>query len=461
MAIMSVYAPDGRPRRHAWDPTIAKERSQVLKMVATVTALATIVIFTVQALYFGAYFRQEENAYRLTVRIIDMDSQYASTVAGAPTAILGPAVVQAAQQDAAASPGYHLGWQYASADDLQMFRVTQDGQGQNASEYARQIVLNQDVFGVILISSNATVLATEAALTGNTAYDPRGAIAIYYEEARNFYAANQYVTFHSTRVIEAAIAQASAQLASILLGSGGGTAALTTAANGNALSYPFYFSQFNLVPFDQLGAEPALTAGQIYLIIFTFFSSPIWKKAFEPLRRKLTMSSMLFLNWIVPVILYFWVSLMYSFVTLAFRVDMTRMYGRGGFPLYWALNWLSMTALGFIMETMLRIAGPLFFPFFLIFWVIWNVSVAFLDLSAQDPFYLYGFTTPVWNAIDAGKSILLGTKNHLTQDFVVNLSWVVVGSVLLLTTCWYQRSQEDKKELQEKKQEFKGEKAQQ
>lgn len=43
MAIMSVYAPDGRPRRHAWDPTIAKERSQVLKMVATVTALATIV----------------------------------------------------------------------------------------------------------------------------------------------------------------------------------------------------------------------------------------------------------------------------------------------------------------------------------------------------------------------------------------------------------------------------------
>lgn len=261
-----------------------------------------------------------------------MDSQYASTVAGAPTAILGPAVVQAAQQDAAASPGYHLGWQYASADELQMFRVTQDGQGQNASEYARQIVLNQDVFGVILISSNATALATEAALTGNTAYDPRGAIALYYEEARNFYAANQYVTFHSTRIIEAAIAQASEQLASILLGSGGGTAALTTAANGNALSYPFYFSQFNLVPFDQLGAEPALTAGQMwvlhapdcrirdgiklmhlrycfrvcsYLIIFTFFSSPIWKKAFEPLRRKLTMSSMLFLNWIVPVILYF------------------------------------------------------------------------------------------------------------------------------------------------------------
>ena len=48
---------------------------------------------------------------------------------------------------------------------------------------------------------------------------------------------------------------------------------------------------------------------------------------------------------------------MYSFVTLAFRVDMTRMYGRGGFPLYWALNWLSMTALGLIMVSSCVIVG--------------------------------------------------------------------------------------------------------
>lgn len=69
---------------------------------------------------------------------------------------------------------------------------------------------------------------------------------------------------------------------------------------------------------------------------FCVQSSPIWKKAFEPLRKKLTLSSQLLLQWGVPVLCYFWISLNYSLVTLAFHVDMTRKYGYGGFPLFWA-----------------------------------------------------------------------------------------------------------------------------
>lgn len=42
------------------------------------------------------------------------------------------------------------------------------------------------------------------------------------------------------------------------------------------------------------------------------------------------MKSMLFLNWTVPIIAYFWLSLCYSLVTLAFGVDFTTKYGYGG-----------------------------------------------------------------------------------------------------------------------------------
>lgn len=58
----------------------------------------TLRCWAILGLYFGTYFRQEENAYRLTVRILDMDSQYAKQVASAPPAILGPAVVEAAKR---------------------------------------------------------------------------------------------------------------------------------------------------------------------------------------------------------------------------------------------------------------------------------------------------------------------------------------------------------------------------
>jgi hypothetical protein len=42
------------------------------------------------------------------------------------------------------------------------------------------------------------------------------------------------------------------------------------------------------------------------------------------------MKSMLALNWAVPIIAYFWLSLNYSLVTLAYQTDFTRKYGYGG-----------------------------------------------------------------------------------------------------------------------------------
>ena len=38
--------------------------------------------------------------------------------------------------------------------------------------------------------------------------------------------------------------------------------------------------------------------------------------------------------------------------------------------MYPRMNWLTMTAVGLIMEMMLVILGPLYFAFFLIFWVM-------------------------------------------------------------------------------------------
>lgn len=70
---------------------------------------------------------------------------------------------------------------------------------------------------------------------------------------------------------------------------------------------------------------------------------------------------------------YFWISLHFSLISLAFLVDFTRKYGRVGFFIYWMANWVTMSGLGFVMETMFLWLG-MWFPFFLLFWVIINVS---------------------------------------------------------------------------------------
>jgi len=76
-------------------------------------------------------------------------------------------------------------------------------------------------------------------------------------------------------------------------------------------------------------------------------------------------------------------------VSLAFQINFTRQFGKGGFVVYWMANWITMSALGFVMETVFLWLGP-FFPFFLVFWVILNVSVAFLDIGNMASFYSYG-----------------------------------------------------------------------
>jgi hypothetical protein len=137
----------------------------------------------------------------------------------------------------------------------------------------------------------------------------------------------------------------------------------------------------------------------------------------------------------VPMAGYFWISLMYSLVSLAFKVTFNRYYGRVGFFIYWMLNWVTQMGLGYTMELVLLAFGPLIFPFFLLVWVIFNVSPVFLDLADIDHFWSYGFVLPVWNNVDASKSLIFGTKNHLGQNFGVCLGWMFfsMAGIMVIT----------------------------
>ena len=44
--------------------------------------------------------------------------------------------------------------------------------------------------------------------------------------------------------------------------------------------------------------------------------------------------------------------------------------GRAGFPALWALNWVTIVAAGFAMETIQALVGIAGLPLFLILWII-------------------------------------------------------------------------------------------
>lgn len=223
----STKQPDGKPQVGLFDPTLKNERKSMLKMVLIVSNYQHISqrssshssvsasspsahshSYPVSLLppahertptlpfpvYFGAYYRQTENTYRLTCLILDLDSA-ASTLSNSPlspslatgayTAILGPLVTAGAQRYLTTvapndnSTYWSLGYRFPSQEALSQFSLPlkgADGQirytpGVNASEWAMERVNNQDVWAVVVVNGNATMDALDAVSNGGQGYD--------------------------------------------------------------------------------------------------------------------------------------------------------------------------------------------------------------------------------------------------------------------------------------------------
>ncbi|WWC92394.1 uncharacterized protein L201_007351 [Kwoniella dendrophila CBS 6074] len=450
--LTSKETPDGKKRVGFFSKELKDGKKEWAKLTFMTFGMITIFMFLFLSIYFGSYYKQVPRAAHLSIEVIDLDS-IASPIGVPHPAILGPAMINAIQNDVkAAAP--HLGWYFADNSTLQQFRLSGNGQGLDPYAYAEQKVLNQDVWGVLIINSNAT-RGVWSGLTQGVIWEPTGAMTFLYEEARNFYAENQYVSRLGSMVMTSGGNAAATTLASQILALGNASAVLTTGSQAMAVASPFSYNLHNLRPFDQLAGIASTTVGTVYLIIFTFLISVTWNNQGLPLiQDSLTLTSEVLVKLLVPFIGYFWLSLNYSLVSLAFLIDFTRKFGKGGFVVYWMADWITMSALGFVMETMFLWLGP-FFPFFLIFWVILNVTVAFLDISDMASFYRYGYFTPVWNLVDMAKCVTFATKNHYAQNFAVNLAWLLVWMTLLVLTVVYQRRNKEKEAMQKKWEEIK------
>jgi hypothetical protein len=105
-----------------------------------------------------------------------------------------------------------------------------------------------------------------------------------------------------------------------------------------------------------------------------------------------------------------------------------------------------MCALGLATEAALTLLTPRFIPFFLIPFIVINVSVTVVPNEIQPwvrfylfrfcstvthrllQFYKYGVGFPVANMSQAVRTIIFDTKNHLGRNFGVLLAWAVSNS---------------------------------
>ncbi|KII92913.1 hypothetical protein PLICRDRAFT_103321 [Plicaturopsis crispa FD-325 SS-3] len=402
------------------DEGTARARGIYLKAFGGGIFLVIIAIFTVMPIYWGALWKTPEELRGIHAHVVDFDG-------GA----IGQAVVQAF---ASISGKNTFTWTVVPAGDY-------PGGPNDLSD----AVLNEKIWIGISVNPGASTNLTNALSSSDASYNGSSAVTVYVEEARNENSYSVLLVPIIDGVLKEITKNFTTQFAK-QISSRTDLGTILSRAPG-IITTPMDYTIDNIRPFDVAVASAIDFVGLIYLLILSVRIKLIntnTRIMASGLERRLTLRSLIMVRLIAPVSAYFFISLFYSLLSLAFQAPFSRELGRAGFFVYWMLSWLAMTALGMAVEAMVTILTVRFIAFFLIIWIISNVSVSFYPIEVLPKIFRYGYAAPFYNVSRAVRSILFQTKNDIGLNFGVIFAWIAISCITIPLFQWYVRRGEVK-----------------
>ena len=196
------------------------------------------------------------------------------------------------------------------------------------------------------------------------------------------------------------------------------------------------FGSKDMRPFSNYVLLGPLQVGLIFCVLLTFFQLAMFGPLHGMVSPKLKPAHILIYRYCISMTAYFFLSLFFCTVSAIFQVDFTPTFGRAGFMVYWMSTWLIMAAVGGANENVLSLIiawAPQYMGFWLVFWIVSNISPSFFPLALMNNFYRYGYMMPIHNAMDIYKVIFLNTyKGTLGRNYGILCAWVVINSILFV-----------------------------
>ncbi|KAJ6539890.1 hypothetical protein DFH09DRAFT_1090201 [Mycena vulgaris] len=393
-------------------PETSAARAIYLKTIfGGVTALA-IAIFAIFSVYWGSVWRTPHHT--LPGWIVDFD---------------GGAVGQAVSNALSGiNPGTSgVAWQVVSASQFS-----------NGIAQLENAIIQEETWYAVTINRGASANLTAAVSAVDGAYNSSTAITFLGSEARN----ENIYRIHSRIVaaqLEAITHQFALQFIKNISSSANVATVLSTAPQ--LVARPIYYTADNLRPFDVPVASAVTFVGLIYLLILSFFIVMISVAARQSsgLEERLALGSLIRVRITTSFAAYFFIALFYTLLSRAFQLPFDRAFGRAGLVVFWMLNWLGMLACGLALEAMITLLTARFIPFFLIVWIISNVSVSVFPLQVLPHVYRYGYAFPFYNISRAVRAIVFRTKNDVGMNFGVLIAWVALSCLTLPLFQWFVR----------------------
>lgn len=413
-----------------FNPRMKPVRNRMVMKFILIYVIMAVLMLGIFSIYWGSMMHRNDHMkyLKFLVMVEDVD-----TIDGVPP-IFGDRVIDVVTLPFAR---YYGDWQVYTP--LNFSEIRPKHSVGNTQWDVETLVHEQKFWGAIHVKPIVTHQIYTALLNPETAYNASAKIwRLVYETGRDFNNVPSYVVPNS-QTIEARVLsyqkEMTGQLIDILRQQGKNTSEILD-KGWAVLAHSLNFEMKDLRPLRQPQVMAPAQVGLIFLIIVTFFQFNFFVDfhktvAGYPMKKP----HYLLYRLLGSFLTYFWLSLMYSLISLAFQIDFTKAFGRGGFPVYWMTIWLTMCAVGGMNEIMAHVLIMVFPPclgFWLIFWVISNVSCTFTPMALTANFYRYGYALPIYNANEIIKVVFFDThKGHIGRNYGILVAWVVVTNILL------------------------------
>lgn len=177
--------------------------------------------------------------------------------------------------------------------------------------------------------------------------------------------------------------------------------------------------------------------GDVFAILLSIFQFLIFGALHGQVAPLLRQRSRIYYRIAISMIIHFFSSLFWCTVSAMFQVDFTLKFGRGGFMIYWMSTWMYMWACGGINENVISILFSVY-PQYLGFWILGfvlpNLTTAFFPMVLDNNFYRIGYIFPMRNIVDIHRVIFFGLSSSpqkLGRCYGILAAWIVLNSSLL------------------------------
>lgn len=399
-------------------PSVAHLRLKILWSFLKVWFYLGSMIIVFFSVYWGALYDREAHLHNLTSLVVIEDS-----TVGAIDGLIGQEIVRLLESDKYKNKA---GWEIYQGDEIyEIF-----DKGDNISAKIIEKVHHHKYWSAVHVYPNATYnmyLSYE-----NATPNKNISVEFVYESGRDITNMKTYVVT-SFENIEQSFLQNYSTIAQQLLVDLSDSEKADLITSDAILTVPeFYFNDYR--PYDNSVLLAPLQVGLIYLIIVSFFLFNFFAETHKLLIPHVKLPQYLLYRFLGNHLSYLIISIFICAVSAIFQVDFTVTFGRAGFVIYWFTTYLTMAAVGGANENMAMLIftyNPPFVSFWLIGFVIFNVSPSFSSMALINRFYRYGYMMPIHSAQEIYKVIFLNLwKGQLGLYYGLLCVWIVLNTLL-------------------------------